>query len=140
MNITLIATDNIFGDLSDTRLGDTKAIIANTIATEPRPIFVKGAIFLLRSDGFFVVAAVFGNDEYKISNIIPVATLSAPIVNNVIESSKIMVFTVRTEYSTASKRRMDNMSDIIPLPICKARNHAGGWLLVTVDVIEWIVS
>jgi hypothetical protein len=32
------------------------------------------------------------------------------------------------------------MSDIIPLPICKARNHAGGWLLVTVDVIEWIVS
>ena len=140
MNITLIATDNIFGDLSDTRLGDTKAIIANTIATEPRPMFVKGAIFLLRSDGFFVVAAVFGNDEYNISNIIPVATLSAPIVNNVIESSKIMVFTVRTEYSTASKRRMDNMSDIIPLPICKARNHAGGWLLVTVDVIEWIVS
>jgi hypothetical protein len=140
LNITLIATDNIFGDLSDTRLGDTKAIIANTIATVPKPIFVKGAIFLLRSDGFFVVAAVFGNDEYNISNIIPVATLSAPIVNNVIESSKIMVFTVRTEYSTASKRRMDNMSDIIPLPICKARNHAGGWLLVTVDVIEWIVS
>ena len=136
MNITLIAIDNIFGDLSDTRLGDTKAIIANTIATEPRPMFVKGAIFLLRSDGFFVVAAVFGNDEYNISSIIPVATLSAPIVNNVIESSKIMVFTVRTEYSTASKRRMDNMSDIIPLPICKARNHAGGWLLVTVDVIE----
>jgi hypothetical protein len=93
---------------------------------------------LLRSDGFVVV--VFGNDEYNISNIIPVATLSAPIVNNVIESSKIMVFTVRTEYSTASKRRMDNMSDIIPLPICKARNHAGGWLLVTVDVIEWIIS
>jgi hypothetical protein len=136
LNITLIAIDNIFGDLSDTRLGDTKAIIANTIATEPRPMFVKGAIFLLRSDGFFVVAAVFGNDEYNISSIIPVATLSAPIVNNVIESSKIMVFTVRTEYSTASKRRMDNMSDIIPLPICKARNHAGGWLLVTVDVIE----
>ncbi len=141
MNITLIATDNILGDLSDTRLGDTKAIIANTIATVPKPIFVKGATFLLRSDGFFVVvAAVFGNDEYNTSNIIPVATLSAPIVNNVIESSKIMVFTVRTEYSTASKRRMDNMSDIIPLPICKARNHAGGWLLVTVDVIEWIVS
>ncbi len=141
MNITLIATDNTFGDLSDTRLGDTKAIIANTIATVPKPIFVKGAILLLRSDGFFVVVVVvFCNDEYNISNIIPVATLSAPIVNNVIESSKIMVFTVRTEYSTASKRRMDNMSDIIPLPICKARNHAGGWLLVTVDVIEWIVS
>ena len=138
MNITLIATDNIFGDLSDTRLGDKKAIIANTIATVPKPIFVKGVTFLLRSDGFFVVvvAAVFGNDEYNISNIIPVATLSAPIVNNVIESSKIMVFTVRTEYSTASKRRMDNMSDIIPLPICKARNHAGGWLLVMVDVID----
>ena len=106
-----------------------KAIIANTIAKAPKPIFVKGVTFLLRPDGFFVVAAavvVFGKDEYNISNIIPVATLSAPIVNNVIESSKIMVFVVRTEYSTAIKRRMDKMSDIIPLPICKARNHAGG--------------
>ena len=130
----------MFGDLSDTRLGDMKAIIANTIATVPKPIFVKGVTFLLRPDGFFVVAAVFGKDEYNLRNIIPVATLSAPIVNNVIESSKIMVFTVRIEYSTASKRRMDNMSDIIPLPICKARNHAGGWLLVMVDVIQWIIS
>jgi hypothetical protein len=125
LNITLIAIDNIFGDLSDTRLGDMKAIIANTIAIVPKPIFVKGVTFLLRLDGFFVVV-VFGKEEYNISNIIPVATLSTPIVNNVIESSKIMVFTVRTEYSTAIKRRMDNMSDIIPLPICKARNHAGG--------------
>jgi hypothetical protein len=108
-----------------------KAIIANTIATMPKPTFTKGVTFLLRSDGFFVIVVVvdvvvFGKDEYNISNIIPVATLSAPIVNNVIESSKIMVFAVRTEYSTAIKRRMDNMSDIIPLPICKARNHAGG--------------
>jgi hypothetical protein len=134
LNITLIAIDNIFGDLSDTRLGDIKAIIANTIATAPKPIFVKGVTFLLRPDGFFVVVVVvvaavvvvFGKDEYNISNIIPVATLSAPIVNNVIESSRIMVFAVRTEYSTAIKRRMDNMSDIIPLPICKARNHVGG--------------
>jgi hypothetical protein len=102
-----------------------KAIIANTIAIVPKPIFVKGVTFLLRLDGFFVVV-VFGKEEYNISNIIPVAILSTPIVNNVIESSKIMVFTVRTEYSTAIKRRMDNMSDIIPLPICKARNHAGG--------------
>jgi hypothetical protein len=85
--------------------------------------------FLLRPDGFSVVAAaaaVFGKDEYSVSNIIPVATLSTPMVNNVIESSKIMVFTVSTEYSTAIKRRMDNVSDIIPLAICKARNHAGG--------------
>ena len=106
-----------------------KAIIANTIATAPKPIFVKGVTFLLRPDGFFVVVlvvAVLGKDEYNSSNIIPVATLSTPIVNNVIESSKITVFSVRTEYSTAIKRRMDNMSDIIPLPICKARNHAGG--------------
>jgi hypothetical protein len=143
LNITLIAIDNIFGDLSDTRLGDTKAIIANTIAIVPKPIFVKGVTFLLRPDGFSVVAAaaVFGKDEYSVSNIIPVATLSTPIVNNVIESSKIMVFTVRTEYSTATRRRIDNVSDIIPLPICKARNHAGGWLLVMVDdAIEWIIS
>ena len=143
MNITLIATDNKVSGISDTRIGDMKAIIANTIATAPRPIFVKGVTFLLRPDGFVVVVVavvVFGKDEYNSSNIIPVATLSTPIVNNVIESSKITVFSVRTEYSTAIKRRMDNMSDIIPLPICKARNHAGGWLLVMVDVIEWIVS
>jgi len=143
LNITLIATDNIFGDFSDTRLGYMKAIIANTIAKVPKPIFVKGVTFLLRPDGFSVVAAaaaVFGKDEYSVSNIIPVATLSTPIVNNVIESNKIMVFTVRTEYSTAIMRRIDNVSDIIPLPICKARNHAGGLLLVMVDVIEWIIS
>jgi len=109
-----------------------KAIIANTIATVPKPTFVKGVTFLLRPDGFFVVVVVvvavvvFGKDEYNISNIIPVATLSTPIVNNVIESSKITVFTVRTEYPTAIERMMDNMSEIIPLPICKARNHAGG--------------
>ena len=128
MNITLIATDNILGDLSDTRLGDIKAIIANTIATVPKPMFVKGVTFLLRLDGLVVVVVVFvfGKAEYSVSNIIPVATLSIPIVNKVIESSKIMVFTVRTEYSTAIKRRMDNVSDIIPLAICKARNHAGG--------------
>jgi hypothetical protein len=141
LNITLIATDNKVSGISDTRIGDMKAIIANTIATAPRPTFVKGVTFLLRPDGFFVVVVVFGKDEYNSSNIIPVATLSTPIVNNVIESSKITVFSVRTEYSTAIKRRMDNMSDIIPLPICKARNHAGGSsLLVMADVIEWIIS
>ena len=128
----------MFGDLSDTRLGDMKAIIANTIATVPKPIFVKGVTFLLRPDGFFVVVVVvvvvddvaavvvFGKDEYNSSNIIPVATLSTPIVNNVIESSKIRVFSARTEDSTTNKRIMDNVSDIIPLPICKARNQAGG--------------
>jgi hypothetical protein len=129
LNITLIATDNILGDLSDTRVGDMKAIIANTIATVPKPMFVKGVAFLLRLDGLVVavvVVFVFGKAEYSVSNIIPVATLSIPIVNKVIESSKIMVFTVRTEYSTAIKRRMDNVSDIIPLAICKARNHVGG--------------
>ena len=116
-----------------------KAIIANTIATAPKPIFVKGVTFLLRPDGFFVVVVVvvdddddvaavvvFGKDEYNISNIIPVATLSTPIVNNVIERSKIRVFWARTEYPTTNKRIRDNVSDIIPLPICKARNHAGG--------------
>jgi hypothetical protein len=127
LNITLITTDNKVSGISDTRIGDMKAIIANTIATAPKPRFVKGVTFLLRPDGFFVVVVVvFGKDEYNSSNIIPVATLSTPIVNNVIESSKITVFSVRTEYSTAIKRRMDKMSEIIPLPICKARNHAGG--------------
>jgi hypothetical protein len=101
-----------------------KAIIANTIATVPKPMFVKGVTFLLRLDG--VIVFVFGKGEYSVSNIIPVDTLSTPIVNNVIESSKIIVFTVRTEYSTVIKRMMDNTSDIIPLAICKARNHVGG--------------
>ena len=105
-----------------------------TIATAPKPIFVKGVTLLLRPDGFFVVVVVvvvvfvvvFGKDEYNISNIIPVATLSTPIVNNVIESSKIRVFWARTEYPTTNKRIRDNVSDIIPLPICKVRNQAGG--------------
>src|SRR5919107_2500744 len=129
LNITLIATDNKVSGISDTRIGDMKAIIAHTIATAPKPIFVKGVTFLLRPDGFFVVVVVvvvFGKDEYNSSNIIPVATLSTPIVSNVIESSKIRVFSARTEDSTPNKRIMDNVSDIIPLAICKARNQAGG--------------
>jgi hypothetical protein len=128
LNITLIATDNKVSGISDTRLGDMKAIIANTIATAPKPTFVKGVTFLLRPDRFVVVVVVvvFGKEEYNFSNITPVATLSIPIVNNVIESSKISVFTVRTLYPTTNKRIMDNVSDIMPHPICRARNQAGG--------------
>jgi hypothetical protein len=135
LNITLIAIDNIFGDLSDTRLGDMKAIIANTIAIVPRPIFVKGVAFLLRPD---CLVDPFGKDEYDIINIIPVATLSTPIVNNVIESGVIIVFTARTGYCVTSKIS-DNVSDIIPLAICKARNHVGGRLLVMADGVDWII-
>ena len=127
LNITLIATDNKVSGISDTRIGHMKATIANTIATASKPTFVKGVTFLLRPDRFVVVVVVvFGKDEYNTSNTIPVATLSTPIVNNVIESSKISVFMVRTEYPTTNKRIMDNVSDIIPPPICKARNQAGG--------------
>jgi hypothetical protein len=50
LNITLIATDSKVSDLSDISAGDTKAIMANTIATVPRPMFVKGATFLLLLD------------------------------------------------------------------------------------------
>ena len=88
-----------------------KAIIANTIAIAPKPTFVKGVTFLLRIDGF-VVAAVFGKDEYNISNIIPIPTLSNPIVNNVIESSKIVIFTDRTRYCVTVKT-IDSMRDIL---------------------------
>src|SRR5215213_7261999 len=52
LNITLITTDNRVSGISDTRIGDMKAIIANTIATAPKRIFVKGVTFLLRPDGF----------------------------------------------------------------------------------------
>jgi hypothetical protein len=58
LNITLIAIDNKVSGVSDTRLGDMKAIIANTIATAPKPIFVKGVTFLLQPDRFFVVVVV----------------------------------------------------------------------------------
>jgi hypothetical protein len=121
LNITLIAIDNKFRDISDTSVGDIKAIIANTIATIPRPTFVKGVTFLLRPDGL----VDGGKDEYSFSSIIPVPTLSTPIVNNVIESSAITVFTSRTGYCVTIKM-MDNVMAIIPLPICKARNHVGG--------------
>ncbi|MFL6426187.1 MAG: hypothetical protein ACJ71R_21720 [Nitrososphaeraceae archaeon] len=73
--------------MADTRLGNIKAMIANTITTVPSPIFVKGVVFLLRPFGFIVVAA--GKDENNFNNIRPVATLSVPIVNNIIESSRI---------------------------------------------------
>ena len=149
MNITLIAIDNKVSGIADTRLGNNKAIIANTIAKVPRPIFVKGVIFLLRPDGFFVVVVVVdddvaavgavGKDEYNLNNIIPVATLSIPIVNNIIESSRITL-PAAIIGNPITIKSVDNVSDIAPLTICKTRNHTGGLLLVTVDVIDWIVS
>lgn len=143
MNITLIAIDNKVSGIADTRLGNNKAIIANTIAKVPRPIFVKGVVFLLRPVGFVVVVVVVvvvvGKDEYNLNNIIPVATLSTPIVNNIIESSRI-TFPAAIIGNPITIKSVDNVSDIAPLTICKTRNHAGGLLLVTVDVIDWIVS
>lgn len=140
MNITLIAIDNKVSGIADTRLGNNKAIIANTIAKVPRPIFVKGVVFLLRPVGFVVVVAVVvGKDEYNLNNIIPVATLSIPIVNNIIESSRITL-PAAIIGNPITIKSVDNVSDIAPLTICKTRNHTGGLLLVTVDVIDWIVS
>lgn len=141
MNITLIAIDNKVSGIADTRLGNNKAIIANTIAKVPRPIFVKGVVFLLRPVGFVVVvvAVVVGKDEYNLNNIIPVATLSTPIVNNIIESSRI-TFPAAILGNPITIKSVDNVSDIAPLTICKTRNHAGGLLLVTVDFIDWIIS
>jgi hypothetical protein len=123
LNITLIAIDNKVSGIADTRLGDIKAIIANTIATAPRPTFVKGVVFLLRSVVF--VGVVIGKDEYNFNNIIPVATLSIPMVNNIIESSRVMLPAAIIGNPTVIKR-VDNMRDTAPLPICKARNHIGG--------------
>jgi hypothetical protein len=148
LNITLIAIDNKVSGIADTRLGNNKAIIANTIAKVPRPIFVKGVVFLLRPDGFFVVVVVVddvaavvvvGKDEYNLNNIMPVATLSIPIVNNIIESSRITL-PAAIIGNPITIKNVDNVSDIAPLTICKTRNHTGGLLLVTVDVIDWIIS
>jgi hypothetical protein len=101
-----------------------KAIIANIIAKVPKPIFVKGVTFLLLPDGFFIVA-VSGKDEFDTSNIIPVATLSAPMVNSVTERSITIVLTDRTGYCVTIKI-IDNMSDIMPVPIWRTRNQDGG--------------
>ena len=141
MNITLIAIDNKVSGIADTRLGNNKAIIANTIAKVPRPIFVKGVVFLLRPVGFVVVVVVVvvGKDEYNLNNIMPVATLSIPIVNNIIESSRITL-PAAIIGNPITIKSVDNVSAIAPLTICKTRNHTGGLLLVTVDVIDWIVS
>jgi hypothetical protein len=140
LNITLIAIDNKVNGIADTTLGSMKAITANTIATIPRPIFVRGVVFLLRPFGFVVsVVVVVGKDEYNFNNIIPVATLSTPIVNNIIESRRIVLPPGKKENPNTISR-VDNMSEIAPLPICRARNQVGGLLLVIVDEIDPILS
>jgi hypothetical protein len=138
LNITLIAIDNKVNGIADTRLGDIKAITANTIATIPRPIFVRGVVFLLRPFGFVVIVVV-GKDEYNFNNIIPVATLSTPIVNNIIESSRIVLPPGKIGNPNTISR-VDNMREIAPLPICRARNQVGGLLPVIVDDIDRILS
>jgi hypothetical protein len=127
LNITLIAIDNKINNIPDATLGDIKAIIANTNATVPRPMFVRRVVFVRPNDWF--------DDERSSSR--PVATLSIPMVNNVIESSVIVVFIGRIGYSIAIIH-IDNVSDIIPLPICKQRNHEGGGslLLITTGVMK----
>jgi hypothetical protein len=140
LNIALIAIDNKVGGIADTRLGDIKAITADTIATIPRTIFVSGVVFLLRPFGFVVVVGggvvvvviAVGKDEYNFNNIIPVATLSTPIINNIIERSKI-VYPPGKIGNPHTISRADNMREIAPLPICRARNQVGGLLLVIVD-------
>jgi hypothetical protein len=137
LNITLIAIDNKVNGIADTRLADIKAITANTIAKAPRPIFVRGVIFLLRPFGFVVI--VVGKDEYNFNNIIPVATLSTPIVKSTIESSRIVLPPGKIGNPNTISR-VDNVREIAPLPICRARNQVGGLLLVIVDDIDRILS
>jgi hypothetical protein len=99
-------------NIPDATLGDVKAIIANTNATVPRPMFVRWVIFVIPNDWL--------DDEDECSSSSrPVATLSIPMLNNVIESSVIIVFTGRIGYSIAIIH-IDNVSHIIPLPICRA--------------------
>src|SRR5215212_448508 len=125
LNITLIATDNKINNIPDATLGDIKAIIANTNATVPRPMSVRRVVFVIPNYWL-------GDEEDERGSSVssrPVATLSIPMVNNVIESRVIVVFTGRIGYSIAIIH-IDNVSDIIPLPICKERNHAGDGVVV----------
>jgi hypothetical protein len=115
LNITLIPIDNKVSGIAATRLGKNTAIIANTIARVPSPIFVRGVVFLLRPFGFVVVVDV-GKDEYNFNNITPVATLSIPIANNIIESSRIML-PAAIRGNPAVIKRVDNIRQIAPLPI-----------------------
>jgi len=115
LNITLIPIDNNVSGIAATRLGNITAIIANIIARVPSPIFVRGVVFLLRPFAFIVVVDV-GKDEYNFNNITPVATLSIPIANNIIESSRIMLPAAIRGNPTVIKR-VDNMRQIAPLPI-----------------------
>jgi hypothetical protein len=89
LNITLIATDSKVSDLSDVSAGDAKAIMENTIATAPRPMFVKGVTFFLLPDDFFV----FCKDEDNTTTTIPEAIISTPMTNNATERSITIIFT-----------------------------------------------
>jgi hypothetical protein len=115
LNITLIATDNRTNGISDTVLGDTKAIIANVNAKIPRPIFVMRVLFLRTGESWDV-------DE---SNNTTKDTLSIPMINNVIDSRVITVSSVKVGNPNMSTKE-DRTSKTIPLNICNERNQLGG--------------
>ena len=100
---------------------------------------IVGPLYGVDVDDDVAAVGAVGKDEYNLNNIIPVATLSIPIVNNIIESSRITL-PAAIIGNPITIKSVDNVSDIAPLTICKTRNHTGGLLLVTVDVIDWIVS
>jgi hypothetical protein len=68
-----------------------------------------------------------------------VATLSTPIVKSTIESSRIVLPPGKIG-DPNTINRVDSTRDITPLPICKARNHAGGLLPVIIDDMDSIIS
>jgi hypothetical protein len=126
LNMTLIEIENKSNGIEDTVVGEANAIPAKISANNPSPIFVKLSFFVPLDDSL----EWEGFADKRIS-IQPVSTLSTPIVNNTIERIVII-----KEICSVGKPSMiaktDKVRDMIPLPICKERNHVGSLLLLLV--------
>lgn len=105
--MTLIAIDFKTNGISETVLGDTRAIIANASANMPRPIFVNRVFFLWSDSGFVL-------DK---TSIIAKHILSIPIVNNVIENIVIIASRARLGNPKINTSE-DNIIETSPLTIC----------------------
>ena len=126
LNMTLIEMENKSNGIVDTVVGEANAMPAKISANIPRPIFVRLSFFVRLDDSL-------DWEEFadKFINIQPVTTLSTPIVSSTIESIVIIV-DICSVGNPSRIATTDKVRDMIPLPICKERNHVGGLLLLLV--------
>ena len=126
LNMTLIEMENKSNGIVDTVVGEANAMPAKISANIPRPIFVRLSFLVL-----FDASLDWVKSEDKCINIQPVTTRSTPIVSNTIESIVIIV-DICSVGNPSMIAKTDKVRDMIPLPICKDRNHVGGLLLLLV--------